>query len=183
MPFRAQHKGQGKAERQQREGQGRQVWVQVREEKGEEGKLRDLVSWWVGRHHAAAARRDRHDAHRRIHVAGRAPATEALQRPVLRCRCGSVLFTDARDINEIRDCIKAARPDHPDYGGRYGVANRRNSPVGYGGTPAYVQAIASTVLAFMIEKKGAVDNLEEILGVDGIDGTIIGDEKLLPNII
>ena len=35
--------------------------------------------------------------------------------------------------------------------------------MGYGGNPDYVQTIADTVLVFMIEKKGAVDNLEEIL--------------------
>ena len=82
---------------------------------------------------------------------------------------GSVLFTDARDIQEVRDCIRAVRPDHPDYGGRYGVATRRNTYMGYGGTPEYVRAIADTVLAFMIEKKGALDNLEEILQEPGVE--------------
>jgi 2-keto-3-deoxy-L-rhamnonate aldolase RhmA len=81
----------------------------------------------------------------------------------------SVLFTDVRNIEEVRDCIRAARPDHPDYGGTYGVATRRNSYMGYGGTPQYVQLIADTVLAFMIEKKGAVDNLEEILEEPGVE--------------
>ncbi len=81
----------------------------------------------------------------------------------------SVLFTDVRDIKEVRECIKAARPDHPEYGGLYGVATRRNSYMGYAGTPEYVKSIADTVLAFMIEKKGAVDNLEEILEEPGVD--------------
>ncbi len=75
----------------------------------------------------------------------------------------SVLFTDVRNMDELRECVLAARPDHPDHGGSYGVATRRNSFMGYGGTPEYVQSVADTVLAFMIEKKGAVDNLEEIL--------------------
>ena len=76
---------------------------------------------------------------------------------------GSILFTDVRNMDELHECIRAATPDHPDYGGQYGVATRRNSYMGYGGSPEYVQSIADTVLAFMIEKKGAVDNLEEIL--------------------
>ena len=76
---------------------------------------------------------------------------------------GSILFTDTRSIEEVRECIRAATPDHPDHGGLYGVATRRNSFMEYGGTPAYVESIAETVLAFMIEKKGAVDNREEIL--------------------
>ena len=81
----------------------------------------------------------------------------------------SVLFTDVRNIADVRDCIEAARPDHPDYGGHYGVATRRNSYMGYGGSPEYVQAIADIVLAFMIEKRGAVDNLEQILEEPGVE--------------
>ena len=75
----------------------------------------------------------------------------------------SVLFTDIRNMAELRECITSARPDHPDYGGQYGVASRRNQYMGYGGSPEYVKSVAETVLAFMIEKKGAVDHLEEIL--------------------
>jgi 4-hydroxy-2-oxoheptanedioate aldolase len=76
---------------------------------------------------------------------------------------GSILFTDTRNIQEVQECIRAATPDHPDHDGLYGVATRRNSYMDYGGTPEYVQSVADTVLAFMIEKKGSVDNLEQIL--------------------
>ena len=82
---------------------------------------------------------------------------------------GSVLFTDLRGIEDVRECITAVRPDHPDHGGHYGVATRRNTYMGYGGTPEYVQLIADTVLAFMIEKKGALDSLEEILSEPGVE--------------
>jgi 4-hydroxy-2-oxoheptanedioate aldolase len=82
---------------------------------------------------------------------------------------GSVLFTDTRNIDEVRECIRAATPDHPDHGGLYGVATRRNSYMGYGGTTDYVKSVADTVLAFMIEKKGAVDNLEEILSEERVE--------------
>ena len=81
----------------------------------------------------------------------------------------SILFTDVRNMEEVRDCIKAARPDHPDHGGLYGVATRRNSYMGYGGSPEYVDNLADVVLAFMIEKKGAVDNLEEILSEPAVE--------------
>ena len=81
----------------------------------------------------------------------------------------SVLFTDVRSIEEVRECIKSARPDHPDHGGLYGVATRRNSYMGYGGTQEYVDMLGDIVLAFMIEKKGAVDKLEEILSEQGVE--------------
>lgn len=83
--------------------------------------------------------------------------------------CGSVLFTDSRTADDVRECVSIARPDTPEDGGLYGVAMRRNTYMGYGGTPEYVQAMRDTVVAIMIEKKGAVENLEEILSVPGID--------------
>jgi len=95
---------------------------------------------------------------------------------------GSVLFTDVRDVEEVRDCVRAARPDHPEYGGHYGVATRRNSYMGYGGSPEYVESIGETVLAFMIEKKGAVDSLEEILEEPGVEMTQWGGSDFSVNI-
>ena len=94
----------------------------------------------------------------------------------------SILFTDVRSIEEVRDCIKAARADHPDQGGLYGVATRRNSYMGYGGSPEYVEALGDVVLAFMIEKKGAVDNLEEILSEPGVEMTQWGGADYSMNI-
>ena len=81
----------------------------------------------------------------------------------------SVLFTDCRSVDDVRESVRAARPDTPEDGGLYGVATRRNSYMGYGGTPDYVQSLREIVVAIMIEKKGAVENLEEILSVPGID--------------
>jgi 4-hydroxy-2-oxoheptanedioate aldolase len=81
----------------------------------------------------------------------------------------SVLFTDARSVEDVREAVRIARPDTPDDDGLYGVATRRHSYMSYGGTPEYVQALRDIVVAIMIEKKGAVENLEEILSVPGID--------------
>ena len=41
--------------------------------------------------------------------------------------------------------------------------------MGYGDSPAYVQALKDIVVGIMIEKKGAVGALEEILEIPGID--------------
>ena len=58
----------------------------------------------------------------------------------------------------------------PSNKGINGAANRRN--VGYyveAGSSEYVKAMDEVVVALMIEKKEAVDDLEEILSVKGID--------------
>jgi 4-hydroxy-2-oxoheptanedioate aldolase len=60
-------------------------------------------------------------------------------------------------------------------GGSHGSADRRFA--GYGlesGTPEYVQALEDCVVALMIEKETAVDDLESILSVDGVDMVVFG---------
>ncbi|GIT60154.1 MAG: hypothetical protein Ct9H300mP19_21020 [Dehalococcoidia bacterium] len=79
-----------------------------------------------------------------------------------------MLFTDVRSIEEVTECITAALPDHPDHKGLYGVAT---SGIHIGDTVAsrIRRLVADTVLAFMIEKKGAVDNLEQILSEERVE--------------
>lgn len=66
--------------------------------------------------------------------------------------------------------MRLVRPETPTSGGSYGSSNRRN--VGYvveGGSEAWTRAMDDAVIAIMIEKKGAVENLEEILSIEGFD--------------
>jgi len=82
----------------------------------------------------------------------------------------NVLFTDIRTVEEARSCARSARPETPEDGGLVGVGMRRD--VGYvlgPGSPEYVQQLREGVVAFMIEKKGAIEHLEEILTVGGVD--------------
>ena len=81
----------------------------------------------------------------------------------------SLLYTDCRSADDVRLCLRLARPDTPEDGGLYGVANRRSAYPGYGGAPEYVQALRDVVVAVMIEKKGAVEELEEVLSIPGVD--------------
>ena len=81
----------------------------------------------------------------------------------------SVLFSDVRSAEGARDCVRYVRADSPQAGGTYGVATRRFSYMGYGGDEAYVQALNEVVVALMLEKKPALDELDEILAVDGVE--------------
>jgi 2-keto-3-deoxy-L-rhamnonate aldolase RhmA len=81
----------------------------------------------------------------------------------------SVLFADCRSVEDARECVRAVRPDTPEGGGYYGAAMRRFAYMSYSGGPEYVQALKDIVVALMIEKRPAVDRLEEILSVDGVD--------------
>ena len=81
----------------------------------------------------------------------------------------SVLFSDCRSADEVRECVAIARPETPEDGGTYGVATRRFTYMGYGGSMDYVRALRDVVVVIMIEKDGAVENLEEVLSVPGLD--------------
>jgi len=80
-----------------------------------------------------------------------------------------VLFADVRTAKDAADCVKILKPDTPQDGGNFSVAMRRFTYMGYGGTAAYAEAVRNMVVMVMIEKRSAVDQLDEILTVPGID--------------
>jgi 4-hydroxy-2-oxoheptanedioate aldolase len=80
-----------------------------------------------------------------------------------------VLFADVRDADDAAECVRICRPDTPKDGGKFSVAMRRFTYMGYGGSPEYADAVRDTVVMVMIEKQSAVDALDEILSVPGID--------------
>ena len=102
------------------------------------------------------------------------PRTFIAQR-ALGCGMQNILFADVRTVEDAQECVRCVKPETPKMGGTNGCHARRN--VGYGlegGSPEYVKAMDDAVIALMIEKKGAVDNLEEVLSVKGIDMVYFG---------
>ena len=81
----------------------------------------------------------------------------------------SVLYADVRSVEDARQCVRIARPETPEAGGLHGVAMRRSAYMRHGGTPEYVQYLREIVVVLMIEKQSAVEHLEEILSVPGVD--------------
>jgi len=82
----------------------------------------------------------------------------------------NVLFTDCRTPDDVRACISCVRAATPVAGGNHGAGIRRN--VGYvleGGSKAWADAMNEVVIAIMIEKKGAMESLDEILTIGGVD--------------
>jgi len=82
----------------------------------------------------------------------------------------NVLFTDCRSAEEVGECVRLVRPETPEARGTHGAAMRRN--VGYlleAGSEAWVKAMNDVVIAIMIEKNAAMEDLEGILAVKGVD--------------
>ncbi len=82
----------------------------------------------------------------------------------------NLLFSDPRTVEDVKECVSAVRAEVPDSGGRHGVGMRRDvGLVLEVGTPAFVEALDQAVVALMIEKADALENLEELLSVKGVD--------------
>tara|TARA_B100000029_G_scaffold317345_3_gene309807 strand:- start:173 stop:1015 length:843 start_codon:yes stop_codon:yes gene_type:complete len=87
----------------------------------------------------------------------------------------NVLFADPRTVEDVQECVRAVRAETPSNGGIHGVGMRRDVRfVLEGGSPAFADALDQAVVALMIEKKPAVDNLESLLSVPGVDMTQFG---------
>ncbi len=86
----------------------------------------------------------------------------------------SVIFADVRSADDVRESIRYVRAETPEIGGLHGVNGRRQSG-GYGGarggaaTVEWVKSLNEIVVVVMIEKKSAVEHLDEILAVPGVD--------------
>jgi 4-hydroxy-2-oxoheptanedioate aldolase len=82
----------------------------------------------------------------------------------------NVLFADPRTVDDVRECVRAVRAEAPGRLGWHGVGMRRDvGVVREPGSPAFVQALDDAVVALMIEKAPAVENLEALLSVPGVD--------------
>lgn len=82
----------------------------------------------------------------------------------------NLLFADIRTVADAEGAVRSVRADTPDGGGDHGVNMRRYVRFGLdAGTPEFLQALSDAVVAIMIEKKSAVENLDAILAVEGID--------------
>jgi len=82
----------------------------------------------------------------------------------------AVLFADHRTAEDVEATVKLMRADCPQDGGAFGYTARRL--IGYSAGFTQMQFAAmlrDVVCCFMIEKKEAVDNIDEICAVKGVD--------------
>lgn len=100
------------------------------------------------------------DQEPRVYLAGRAIGS-GIQ---------NLLFADIRSVEDAREAVAAARAETPQTKGYMGAAMRRD--VGYvlaPGSQSYVDQLEDGVVALMIEKQSAIENLEAILSLKGVD--------------
>ena len=80
----------------------------------------------------------------------------------------SVLFADPRSVAEVERCVRSIRTERPQSGGLHGV-NMHRAALLEAGSEEWANAMDNVVIALMIEKKEAIENLEAMLSVPGVD--------------
>lgn len=82
----------------------------------------------------------------------------------------SVMFTDHRTADDVRESVRMMKSETPEAGGTFGFPNNRFIG-GQSHMPqmSHAKRLDEVVLCFMIEKKEAMDNIEEICSVPGVD--------------
>lgn len=82
-----------------------------------------------------------------------------------------VMWTDHMTAAEVEESLFFIHPDTPEDAGRFGRPTRRFALAGpgYMTMPDYVKSQHDIVNFFMIEKKEALDNIDEICSVKGVD--------------
>jgi|EP01043_Picozoa_sp_COSAG02_P039730 hypothetical protein len=84
----------------------------------------------------------------------------------------NILWADPRTVEDVEECVKAMRYEGPEskYPGLHGVGMRRD--VGFvleGASLAALEGGDDGVCAIMIEKRQAVEDLQSLLSVPGVD--------------
>ena len=81
-----------------------------------------------------------------------------------------ILFTDCRNAEEVAESIRLTMPETPEDGGIFGYPNRRFIGCQHRLTQLdHAKRLREVVRAFMIEKKQAVEEIERICQVPGVD--------------
>ncbi len=94
----------------------------------------------------------------------------------------SILFTDHHSSEEVRQSITAIRSDSPEDKGRFGKPTRRFIGFEPGlNQMDYAQMLRETVVAIMIEKRQAFEELEEICSIEGVDMVQFGPSDYAMN--
>lgn len=87
----------------------------------------------------------------------------------------SILFADHHTAEEVQETVNMVRPEGPGGSGRFGYPNARFIGMqSHIPCLAHVERLKDIVLCFMIEKESAVQEIEQICRIDGVDMVTFG---------
>jgi 2-keto-3-deoxy-L-rhamnonate aldolase RhmA len=87
----------------------------------------------------------------------------------------SILFSDHHTATEVRETVNMVKPEGPESEGHFGYPNARFIGMqSHIPCMEHVERLNDIVLCFMIEKQSAVNEIEEICSIKGVDMITFG---------
>ena len=103
---------------------------------------------------------------------------ESIAQNCITVGASGILFVEAASANDVRHCVNILRPSSVDGGGLYGAKGTVFCPLPGAGSPEFPSSFNHLIIAVMIERMGAVDEIEEIVEIEGVSTLVLGATDL-----
>jgi 4-hydroxy-2-oxoheptanedioate aldolase len=89
-----------------------------------------------------------------------------------------ILFVEAESADDVRHCVNILRTASVDGNGLYGAKGTVFCPLPHAGSAAFPNSFKHLIIAVMIERVGAVNEIEEIVEIEGVSTLVLGATDL-----
>ena len=103
---------------------------------------------------------------------------ESIAQNCITVGASGILFVEAASADDVRHCVNILRPASVDGGGLYGAKGTVFCPLPGAGSPEFPDSFNHLIIAVMIERMGAVDEIEEIVEIEGVSTLVLGATDL-----
>ena len=103
---------------------------------------------------------------------------ESIAQNCITVGASGILFVEATSADDVRHCVNILRPASVDGDGLYGAKGTVFCPLPGAGSSAFPDSFNHLIIAVMIERMGAVDEIEEIVEIEGVSTLVLGPSDL-----
>ncbi len=103
---------------------------------------------------------------------------ESIAQNCITVGASGILFVEAASADDVRHCVNILRPASVDGDGLYGAKGTVFCPLPSAGSQAFPDSFNHLIIAVMIERMGAVDEIEEIVEIEGVSTLVLGATDL-----
>ena len=103
---------------------------------------------------------------------------ESIAQNCITVGASGILFVEAESAADVRHCVNILRPASVDGDGLYGAKGTVFCPLPGAGSSAFSDSFKHLIIAVMIERTGAVDEIEEIVEIEGVSTLVFGATDL-----
>ena len=103
---------------------------------------------------------------------------ESIAQNCITVGASGILFVEAASADDVRHCVNILRPASVGGDGLYGAKGTVFCPLPGAGSPEFPDSFNHLIIAVMIERMGAVDEIEDIVEIEGVSTLVLGATDL-----